>query len=553
MKKISQHIQYKHPHIGAKERRILCAKAKTAKGKGALKPMSAAPRQKTLFSVVEDIPEIEAEESDLRRSDEAEEEVVEEESGIEGGNEDSEQGEAEEEGPFQGSVIRDSEEDTPDEVGDHAVIADDSEEGSDVVEIGGDFGPNHPFLVGLRDFLMSRHGKGRSEREAKQISAVVSQFLAFSGPVLDPKHLYNAKKLDSFLRSLELQGKKPTTQHAKLSRVKQGLMYVNLSLDPEESGKAEKCLTLMSNWMSAIGKEAKRLKRVNLEDMSTASMSDIERFAKCEKMTSLLKETVQKIEKGKEVDQVDLRQIMLWLAGSLMHSNAQRPGAVTNATLEEFKAGTKSTIGREEYKTFLVEKHKTSTTGRAKLTANRHLSRNLDLFVNHVRPALEGSESIFLFPNREGKQLDHLSRHVYKLANKLGYELPHTATATRHAAATSVAGRTEREREAVATAMSHSQRTQQLYYSINKGKKDALEGYRVMEGLRRQEKEKGGSRVPFTETETETISEYFSQHISSATVPNARECREFLAQHKLERDAKQIRDKIRNIIGRTSK
>ena len=33
--------------------------------------------------------------------------------------------------------------------------------------------PNHPFLVGLRQYLMSRHGKGRSEREVNQISSAV--------------------------------------------------------------------------------------------------------------------------------------------------------------------------------------------------------------------------------------------------------------------------------------------------------------------------------------------------------------------------------------------
>ena len=97
----------------------------------------------------------------------------------------------------------------------------DSDMEDDVVELGGEFRPHQPFLVGLREFL-SHHGKGRSQKKAKQISAAVLEFIAFSGPVLDPKHLYDAKKLDNFLRSLEVQGKKPTTQHAKLCRVKQG-------------------------------------------------------------------------------------------------------------------------------------------------------------------------------------------------------------------------------------------------------------------------------------------------------------------------------------------
>ena len=39
------------------------------------------------------------------------------------------------------------------------------------------------------------------------------------------------------------------------------------------------------------------------------------------------------------------------------------------------------------------------------------------------------------------------------------------------------------ERTAVATAMSHSKRTQELYYQAKKDKEDAVEVYRVMEGV----------------------------------------------------------------------
>ena len=84
VKKISQHLQYKHPHIGAKERRILCAKAKVAKGKGALKPMGASPRhtkltswtptQPTLLSILSGDKSGEEEEGQQEREDEADDE-----------------------------------------------------------------------------------------------------------------------------------------------------------------------------------------------------------------------------------------------------------------------------------------------------------------------------------------------------------------------------------------------------------------------------------------------------------------------------------------------
>ena len=200
----------------------------------------------------------------------------------------------------------------------------------------------------------------------------------------------------------------------------------------------------LSFLISTIGKEARRLKIVHFEELSdkgSTSLTEIERF---EQMTRSLTKYVERIKKGVKVNKVDLRQMMVWLAESLMHCNAQRTGAVTMATLEEFHATTVSTIGRESYKTILVSNHKTATTRTAKMTANSCASfHKLDLFVHHIRTALEGNSSTMLFPNREGRPLNHLSRHVNKLANELGFQLPPTATATRHTAA---AGSSERER-----------------------------------------------------------------------------------------------------------
>ena len=437
------------------------------------------------------------------------------------------------------------------------VLEEDEEQNDmeDIVEVGQQFPPDHPFLVGLKQYLTSRHGKRRSEREANQICSAVSRYLSFASPELDPQNLYNIQKLDTYLRNMEVQGMKASTQHAALCRLKQGLTYVNLSLDPLETVRAEKCLTLLTNWLSTLAKEARVAKRTHLEDMSdnpSPSFSVIDRFTTSEMMVQNLQSAVVKLRKGKTVTQADLRRIMLWLAGSLLHSNAQRPGAVTNATLEEYEAATVSSVGRETYKTFLVSNHKTGTTGRAKLTADRNLITHLDTFVTHIRPALEGSSSKLLFPNREGKSLDHLSRHVQRLASSLRIDLPPTATATRHAAATAVADQPETERTKVAVAMSHSRRTQELYYSLKKGKRDAVEGYRVLEGCRKGEREgrDQASARAFTQDETEVVTDYFSLHISSGKPPAIDECREFIKQHPLQRSAKQVRDKVRNLIGR---
>ena len=122
----------------------------------------------------------------------------------------------------------------------------------------------------------------------------------------------------------------------------------------------------------------------------------------------------------------------------------------------------------------------------------------------------------------------------------------------RHATATAVANKSEAEREKVATAMSHSVGTQQLYYKMKKGRRDAVEGYRVMEEVQREEGSgRGpGKRTPFTKEENEVVSQYFNHHLSVGTEPAISECRDFLEQHPLQRTAKQVRDKVRTLLRR---
>ena len=117
--------------------------------------------------------------------------------------------------------------------------------------------------------LTSKHGRGKSEREARQIPNTVSAYLFFADNAdLNPRHLADALKMNSYLDHLQESGKSATSQHATLCRLKQGLSFHTLSLKSVDVPRAERCLTLISNWLSALGKEARRAKRDHLEDMS---------------------------------------------------------------------------------------------------------------------------------------------------------------------------------------------------------------------------------------------------------------------------------------------
>ena len=89
---------------------------------------------------------------------------------------------------------------------------------------------------------------------------------------------------------------------------------------------------------------------------SAATMSAIETFSNNQEMVETLQTTVRSVKKGEWVSQVRVRTVMIWLAGCLVHCNAQRPGAITGATLAEYQAAGVSQVGRGKYTTMVVKK-----------------------------------------------------------------------------------------------------------------------------------------------------------------------------------------------------
>ena len=200
-------------------------------------------------------------------------------------------------------------------------------------------------------------------------------------------------------------------------------------------------------------------------------------------------------------------------------------------------------VGRKEYRTLFVA----ATTGWAKLTVSKQMGRLLDKYVTLLRPLL--SDSPLLFPNESGRPIDLLSRHMHRLGKKYGITVP-TAIASRWAAATAISkAGSEADREAVATMMSHSQQTQQRYYAMTKGRDVAVKGFHVMESLRRDSPGDAASsgRVPFSDGECESISLFFREYIESGSAPPISVCHDFLRDHPINREAKQVHNKVRNL------
>ena len=386
----------------------------------------------------------------------------------------------------------------------------------------------------------------RSEKEARQISADVSRYLYFARPeALHEEYLIDSQKMNEYLQSLE-PALKPSTQNAKLNRIRQGIHFLALRLDSTGLLEVQRVEGLIKNWSAVLARSARTANRERLEDKSgePADFGDVDAFLASSHFHRLSKGLIADVKAGKPVDPAGLRDVQLWLMGCLLHANSQRPGAVANMTIRQCKKGTtgKSTG------MILVTKHKTGTTGSAMITVKAPVLGFLVDYLEHLRPLLPECE--LAFPNSRGKPFDHLSRQVKQLGDRFGLTLP-TATEARHAAATATAKKcTDQERDAVATTMSHSRQTQMAYYVNLKCKEEAERGFDILQGLRQGQKATSAtkSRVQYTPDEVETIALYFENYILNYDEPSAYDCREFLNNHPMNREPKQVRDKVRQLI-----
>lgn len=116
---------------------------------------------------------------------------------------------------------------------------------------------------------------------------------------------------------------------------------------------------LVKNWISSLGKAARSRKRDMLEDVGKGEkeLDNVEQFVQKAK-----EEIPSQMKKAVKGDAKCFCTMTLWLASILLYRNHQRPGAVANATLQEYEEARVAEEGRRRYKVIMVSSHKTGTT-----------------------------------------------------------------------------------------------------------------------------------------------------------------------------------------------
>lgn len=126
-------------------------------------------------------------------------------------------------------------------------------------------------------------------------------------------------------------------------------------------------------------------------------MDEINEVLDNEEMWSRFDNTTRKARKKRFVSSDDVKFAKNALLIALKFTSMQRPGAVLNCTMDEFRRSE----NRDGVNIIKVSDHKTSALGTAKLSSSRVLTERLNLYVQYIRPILIGDQvdAGYLFPD----------------------------------------------------------------------------------------------------------------------------------------------------------
>ena len=222
-----------------------------------------------------------------------------------------------------------------------------------------------------------------------------------------------------------------------------------------------------------------------------------------------------------------------------------------------------------------VENHKTAVEGVAKVVLDGVDHGRVIQYLETVRRRQVGDKEVEnLFVLSGGRPIVNLSSKIKAIGSRYGLSLP-SATRVRKIGATSVALNLGKSASAnlVTRQMSHSVNTEAIYYQAIVGDKHAASAYSTMSNLRtgqqttpvteneestpnrienEEKSESTPNRIRSTQQrrpyETEAIKRYFVFEIGAGDRVALAACKKILGLHDFSRTAKNVQDKVRNLV-----
>jgi hypothetical protein len=362
------------------------------------------------------------------------------------------------------------------------------------------FDVENPVFYRFEQYLMSIDGGEKNEKSSREISIDVSKYLRYacgsSAPKPDWSRLVDRDQLLGYTEKLKRAKVGPEGRLAKLDYFQAAIRFLKYHV-VDENHPLHRKLTLadgmLSEWKKTLRREKRRLRKVRLEKLSAEQLSLDETTALLDHkpLWKDFNNTWVRCDRGESVPVRSLDQAAVVLAGSLLYKNWQRPGAIVNATLEEFENATCMTD--KSLYIMHVEEHKTAMEGVAKVVMDTVDHERVFHYVATVRKAQIGEGSTdpkTLFVLCGGRGIKSLSSRL-KVVD--GLQLPN-ATRVRKIGATTVAMKYGQTPEAslVTRQMSHSLHTEAMYYQAIVGDNHAARAYSTMKQLQQETPSKQG-------------------------------------------------------------
>lgn len=340
----------------------------------------------------------------------------------------------------------------------------------------------------FENYLQSVDGGIKSKKTASVVVKDISKYLYFADPMaINWMTLVDESKIHEYFEVLRKKYKLgPEGRLTKMERHGDALKYLRLKFYENDNliKKISHVDDILSRWKYTLRREKKKKNHERVQMLADSSKLDVDKLRKFVNNTRMWTKFNSIISqcKNKTIPSEDSLKFSVSAVTLVsLFGSWQRPGAVKNLTVSQYKSGTMLDG------TYVVNitNHKTGVGGVANLMFKDEVKQRVDDYLEYIRPhlILEDNQHDNLFLQTNGRpiyKVGHLTRYMESC---LKIEIP-SATEVRKMGATEAAKtRTEEEVRIVARQMSHDPRTAAKYYQHIRGVKYAKQAFDTMESI----------------------------------------------------------------------
>jgi site-specific recombinase XerD len=291
---------------------------------------------------------------------------------------------------------------------------------------------------------------------------------------------------EGFIRDVLLKKMQPGTTRSYLCSMRHFLRYVKQE-GIKDATSCDRCILYINTWyasMSVVAIERAQTVREEQDQEADDGEDPLVAYETSHNARSavVLLGTAMSNEGTGGLTALDANKARNHLLTILGLTNAQRAGAVINIKMCEFMQRRNSRT-RADKQVILVRQHKTyKGYGSARVVLSKQLALMVDAYVKYLRPkyvGAKGEDQQPLFLSATGEQMTH-SLFTKSLKKQTGSDI--TLTKNRKIVVTRrmKRGATDQEMAELAQHMTHSTRTQHMYYDCSDRVEQSVETYQKL-------------------------------------------------------------------------